>query len=133
MNTKIVMTSSALTLGTVGVILTFIPETTLNLLTINSNETALFMMQIVGALFFAFGMLNWMTKSSIIGGIYNRPIAVANLTHFLIAGLALSKGLFANPKLPFMIWVIGGVYFVFMILFGIILFRHPTTETKLKS
>ena len=133
MNTKIIMTSSALTLGTVGITLTFIPETILNLLTINSNEASLFMMQIVGALFFAFGMLNWMTKSSVIGGIYNRPIAIANFTHFLIAGLALSKGLIANPKLPFMIWVIGGIYFIFMILFGTILFRHPTTETELKS
>jgi len=133
MNTKIVMTSSALTLGTSGIILTFIPETILNLLTINSNEAALFMMQIIGALFFAFGMLNWMTKASVIGGIYNRPIAVANFTHFLIAGLALTKGLIANPKLPFIIWVIGGFYFIFMILFGLILFRHPITETKLKS
>lgn len=127
------MTSSALTLGTAGIILTFIPETILTLLTINSNEAALFMMQIIGSLYFAFGILNWMTKSSVIGGIYNRPIAVANFSHFLIAGLALTKGLIANPKLPIMIWIIGGIYFVFMILSGIILFRHPATETKLKS
>ncbi len=133
MNTKIVMTLSALTLGAAGIILTFIPETMLNLLNVDSNKVALFMMQIIGALFFAFGMLNWMTKASVIGGIYNRPIAVANFTHFLIAGLALTKGLIANPKLPFIIWVIGSFYFIFMILFGLILFRHPITETKLKS
>jgi len=31
-------------------------------------------MQIIGSFYFAFAILNWMSKGSIIGGIYNRPI-----------------------------------------------------------
>ena len=47
-------------------------------------------MQIIGSLYFALAILNWMSKGSFIGGIYNRPIAIANLTHFVIAGLAFN-------------------------------------------
>ena len=36
-------------------------------------------------------MLNWMAKGTLIGGIYNKPIAIGNFTHFTIGGLALIK------------------------------------------
>lgn len=130
MNTKIVMTLSAATLGAAGILLTFIPDTILSFLNIATNDTALFLMQILGALYFAFGMLNWMTKNSLIGGIYNRPIAVANFSHFLIAGLALTKGIISNPGLSYIIWIVGIIYFVFGLSYGVILFRHPVTEKK---
>ena len=133
MNTRIIMTLSAISLGTFGILLIFIPDTILSQLYVNTNNTALFLMQILGALYFSFGMLNWMTKTSLIGGIFNRPIAVANLTHFLIAGLALIKGLISNPNSPYIIWTLGIIYFVFGVSFGIILFRHPISETKLKA
>ena len=38
-----------------------------------------------------FAMLNWMAKGVIIGGIYSRPIVIANLAHFLIGDLELIK------------------------------------------
>ena len=56
-------------------------------------------MQIIGSLCFAFAILNWMSKGSFIGGIYNCPTGVANLTHFVIAGLVLIQGTLANPGL----------------------------------
>lgn len=130
MNTKIVMTLSSVTLGTAGILLTFMPEILLSQLSIEPNKPVLFLMQILGALYFAFGMLNWMTKTSLIGGIYNRPIAVANFTHFFIAGLALTKGLISNPNSSYIIWTAGVIYFVFGILFGIIVYRHPATAAK---
>lgn len=128
MNTKIVMTLSAIFLGAGGVLLTFIPDFVLSSLKIDVNNMTLMVMQILGALYFAFGMLNWMTKSSLIGGIYNRPVAVANFTHFLIVGLALIKGLILNPDSPYLIWILGTIYSLFGISFIVILFRHPINE-----
>jgi hypothetical protein len=90
-------------------------------------------MQILGALYFAFGMLNWMTKASLIGGIYNRPLAVSNFTHFFIAGLALVKGLISNLNSPYFIWIGAIIYLVFCVCFGVILFRHPISETQMKQ
>ena len=107
MNTRTIMTSSAAILGTAGIVLSFLPETVLEILNVEGGSTAVFLMQLLGALYFAFGMLNWMSRSSLIGGIYNRPIAVANFSHFLIAGLALIKGLASTPDLPYLIWVTG--------------------------
>ena len=133
MNTKIIMTASAIILGITGIVLTFIPDEIIDYLSLGMNKTLLSLMQILGALYFAFGMLNWMTKTSLIGGIYNRPIAVANFTHFLIAGLALTKGLISNPSSPYIIWIIGIIYLVFAISFGVILFRHPISETKFEG
>jgi len=130
MNTKLVMTSSAVILGTTGILLTFIPDEILSHLSIEANKTTLFVMQILGALYFAFAMLNWMTKTSSIGGIYNRPIAIANFTHFLIAGLALIKGIISNPSISYTIWTAGIFYCVFGISFGTILFSDPINETK---
>lgn len=128
MQTKFVMTSSAVIMGTAGILLTFIPDIVANSLDLAMNNTVIFLFQILGSLYFAFGMLNWMTKTSLIGGIYNRPIAVANFAHFLIAGLALAKGIMANPDLPLTLWVVGIVYIVYAVSFGIIMFRHPLPE-----
>jgi len=130
MNTKIIMTLAAVILGTAGIALTFMPDALLNYAGMEKSETALLLMQILGALYFAFAMLNWMSKGSLIGGIYNRPVAVANMTHFLIGGLALVKVLMSNSNASYLIWTVGVIYAAFAVCFGIILFRHPVREAN---
>jgi hypothetical protein len=128
MNTKHLMTASAVILGIAGVLLTFMSEEILSSIGLEVTKPLQLLVQILGALYFGFGILNWMTKSGLIGGIYNRPIAVANFTHFFIAGLALIKGLMSSPDFPIVIWICGMVYCVFAVLFGITLFRHPVSD-----
>ncbi|SFB20787.1 hypothetical protein [Algoriphagus aquimarinus] len=125
MNTKLIMTLSAIFLLSAGISLTFFPDLILDYLNLNPNQIVVFLLQLLGALYFGFGMLNWMNKGRPIGGIYNRPVAIANLSHFMIAGLALLKGLTSNPELQFTIWVIGIIYILFGFAFGVIFFRHP--------
>ena len=128
MNTKIVMTTCSIVMGLTGISLSFVPLEIMSYLGLESSKSLLYLLQILGALYFGFAMLNWMTKSSLIGGIYNRPIAIANFSHFLIAGLALTKGVLSNPGLPSVIQIAAGVYLVFAVSFGIILFRHPVVQ-----
>jgi hypothetical protein len=128
MNTKYIMTASAVILCLSGIILTFLPEEIVKSFGLEAAKSLQLLVQVIGALYFGFGMLNWMTKSGLIGGIYNRPVAVANLTHFSVAGLALIKGLISVPALPILIWMIGIVYCSFAILFGVTLFRHPISD-----
>jgi hypothetical protein len=130
MNTKLVMTSSVLILGIAGISMTFMPYEILAGIHINPSKPLELVMQIIGALYFAFAMLNWMTKSSLIGGIYNRPVAVANFTHFLIVALAMIKAILATPGLSAAILAAAILYSIFAILFGIILFRHPIPESQ---
>lgn len=124
------MTSSALILGIAGIAMTFIPYEILVGININPSKSLELVVQIIGALYFTFSILNWMTKSSLIGGIYNRPVAVANLSHFLIVALALIKAVFTTPGISIAFLAAATVYSIFAILFGIILFRHPIPESK---
>jgi len=130
MNTKPLMTLNAIILALIGISLIFLPKEILDYFELSASDTLELLMQITGSLYFAFAMLNWMSKGSIIGGIYGRPIAIANLTHFVIAGLSLIKGIMANPGLSYVIWSIAIVYSIFAILFGIVAFKHPVSKNK---
>ena len=130
MNTKSLMTLSAIILALIGISLIFLPNEILDYLELSVSETLQLLMQIIGSLYFALAILNWMSKGSIIGGIYNRPIAMANLAHFVIAGLALIKGILANPSLSYVIWSIAIIYSIFAIFFGIVAFKHPVGENN---
>jgi len=130
MNTKPLMTLNAIILALIGISLIFLPKEILDYFELSASDTLELLMQITGSLYFAFAMLNWMSKGSIIGGIYGRPIAIANLTHFVIAGLSLIKGIMANPGLSYVIWSIAILYSIFAILFGIVAFKHPVSKNK---
>lgn len=130
MNTKIILTASAVILGITGILLTFLPVEVLTHFDLTVTKSMLFLIQIVGALYFGFAMLNWMVRLSVIGGIYNKPIAVANFTHFFIAGIALVKGLVADPKLSYSIWAITIFYTIFAICFGIIFYTNPASKKQ---
>ena len=86
------------------------------------------MLQIMGALYFSFAMINWMAKGAIIGGIYNKPLAIGNFTHFFIGALALIKAAANNPSLPAGVYLLTGLYAVFALLFGLIAFRDPNVQ-----
>ena len=122
MNTKIIMTISALILGGTGVALTFAPDNILTEFGITDHPMSVLLMQMMGGLYFGFGMLNWMSRDRAIGGIYNRPVAIANFSHFLVAGLAIIKSLTADAFT--LLWVIGGIYVLFGILFIRMLFQQ---------
>lgn len=121
------MTLSAVFLAIIGIGLTFLPNEITGLTGISPSKTLQLILQILGALYFSFAMLNWMAKGAIIGGIYNKPIATANLTHFMIGALALIKMLLNAHDLPYGIWILAGIYSIFAVTFGRIYFRHPAS------
>ena len=125
MNTRILMTLSAITLALAGIALTFAPEEILLSISTEGTPTLILILQLLGALYFGFGMLNWMTKTARIGGIYNRPVAVANFSHYAIAALALVKSATINTNLPTPIWICAIVYAVFAVAFGALFFWNP--------
>ncbi|MGZ3752378.1 MAG: hypothetical protein ACXVIY_11035 [Mucilaginibacter sp.] len=130
MNTKLIMTVSAIFLALAGVILTFFPNEIANQIGIGSAKPAQLVVQILGALYFGFAMLNWTAKGSIIGGIYNKPLVSANLSHFLIGGLALIKGLSKSGDQFYVVLIVTGIYTIFAIVFGILFVRHPGNSTN---
>jgi hypothetical protein len=118
------MTASALLLALLGLPCMFAPEIVLAQLSGGSSPVARLVVEIAGALYLGFAILNWMARGSVAGGIYGRPVTLGNFLHFLAAGLALIK---AAPTLPFpqFIWPLAIVYALFAIGFARAMFRGP--------
>ena len=125
MNTKLLMTSSSLFFGVIGIAFSFMPNEVLETLGQMQNETLTLTLQLTGALYFGFAITNWMAKATLIGGIYSRPLSIGNFSHFFIAGLALIKTLFNNNTTSKYIIGFAIIYVLFAILFGYIIFTHP--------
>ena len=124
MNTKLVMISSALVMAVCGIFLSFFPEEILNYMGAGSTKLPQVFLQILGALYLGFAMLNWMAKANLIGGIYSRPVAIGNLMHFLVGALALIKVFFVNTDLK-IILIPTIIYLLFSLLFATIVFGSP--------
>jgi hypothetical protein len=133
MNTKLLMTASALLMAILGISASFLPKELLTFLGMSSPGIASLLMQVGGALYLGFAMMNWMAKANLIGGIYSRPITMANFTHFTVGALALVKGILVDPAVM-TLWLVGGIYCIFAIWFALVAFYHPVQEnTTLKK
>jgi len=127
MNTKFLMTASALVLGIAGVAASFAPAELLAAWGSPATEQTVLLVQILGALYFSFALLNWTAKGVMIGGIYARPVSLANFFHFTVGALALAKQeLSRNLGLPVVVALV--VYAVFAVLFGALVFGRVRPE-----
>ena len=130
MNTKILMTSSALFLATIGILLSFLPNEIAEYLNVEPNIIAILFLKIMSALYLGFGILNWMAKGTLIGGIYNRPIAIGNLMHFGVGAIALVK-ISSNIQIHSEIIIsLSAVYVIFALLFAYVFRTNPTNTEK---
>jgi hypothetical protein len=115
------MIASALVLGLAGLAATFAPAELLAAWGSPANEQTLILVQLLGALYFSFALLNWTAKGVMIGGIYARPVSMGNFLHFTMGALALAKQeLSRDLGLPAVAALV--VYAVFAILFGALVF-----------
>lgn len=127
MNTKFIISSSAITTGLAGIAFTFLPEEIIQFTRLEQRLEIIALLKIVGALYFSFGIINWMNRSRLIGGIYNKPLATANFSHFFIVAVFMIKGLLFSSTMIY--WTITIIYSCYAGLFGIIMLRHPIKET----
>ena len=130
MNTKILMTSSAIFLAIIGILFSFLPNEVMEYLNVEPNTITKIFLNILSALFLGFGILNWMAKGTLIGGIYNKPIVIGNLMHFGVGAIALIKVVFNNQTRPEIIISLTAVYLVFAILFAYVFFVNPAKIEK---
>ena len=128
MNTKTLMIISAIFLAVNGFGFTFFPNEIAGLLINDDNYIFILILQILGALYLGFSILNWMSKASLIGGIYNKPILIGNLLDFFTASMALIKLAFnveTNLQLIFSYTII---YSLFTLFFGYVFFTNPSLK-----
>ncbi|HEX8293251.1 MAG TPA: hypothetical protein VF570_15930 [Pyrinomonadaceae bacterium] len=123
MNTKILMTASSLALGLAGLAASFAPAELLRASGSPAAEPLPVLVQLLGGAYLAFAIANWTAKDSLIGGIYARPLSLANCVHFLTGALALTKQqLSQGANMPLLGLLVA--YTVFAVGFGLLVFGY---------
>jgi hypothetical protein len=124
MNTKLLMTSSAVSLAMIGLACSFIPHEILAYFGVVDLAIFPLILQILGALYLGFALLNWTAKANLIGGIYSKPVAIGNFMHYMVGSLALFKFFIAHTDLN-LILIPTVIYTIFALLFGKVTFGNP--------
>ncbi|MFT4805972.1 MAG: hypothetical protein ACI9YE_003202, partial [Psychroserpens sp.] len=108
----------------------FLPNEIIDYLNIEPNIISTLFLKIMSALYLGFGILNWMAKGTLIGGIYNRPIAIGNLMHFGVGAIALVKAATNIQTHSEIIISLTIVYMIFALLFVYVFRANPTKIEK---
>jgi len=127
MNTRVLMIASALFTGLLGVAASFLPQEILAYLGVAPNDISVLVVQLAGALYLGYAMLNWMARSNLIGGIYSRPVAMGNFFHFTAGALVLVRS-WMDGAVGIAIPIATGAYALFAVGFGAVLFTHPAPQ-----
>ena len=126
MKTKLLMTSSAVFFGIIGILLSFLPNEIAEYLSVEPTIITILFLQILGALYLGFGILNWTAKGTLIGGIYNRPITLGNLMHFVVGAITLVKVISNIQTHTEIIIFLTVFYVIFALLFAYVFKTNPT-------
>jgi hypothetical protein len=117
------MAASSLMLGLAGLAASFAPSELLRVLGSPASEPLPVLVQLLGAMYVAFALTNWMAKDNVIGGIYSRPLSLGNCVHFIMGALALAKQQFSHGvSMPLVAVLIA--YTIFAICFAWLVFGY---------
>jgi hypothetical protein len=124
MNTRTLMTSSAAFLAALGIAITFLPQELAAHVDAPPHGASVLLVQMLGGLYLGFAALNWMNRGNRIGGIYARPVSMANFINFAVGALALAKGVL-HGEASLEVIAMAALYAIFAAWFGFVLFTHP--------
>jgi len=123
MKTKWLMMSSAVFLAALGLATSYMPERVLGMHGTVPDNATLLLVQMMGALYLGFALLNWTARGVLMGGIYARPLALGNFLHFAMVAVMLTRAAIAHGVVQ--LATSAFVFSVFAIWFGVVLFTHP--------
>jgi hypothetical protein len=124
------MTTSAILLGVMGIIFSFFPGDILAYLNSDTNPISILFLQILSSLYLGFAIMNWMAKGSIIGGIYNKPIAIGNMMHFGVGAIAMLKVIFKIQAHTEIIISLTVIYSMLALSFAYVFMNNPSKLEK---
>lgn len=117
-------------MGIIGFFLTFMPNETLKFLNQDPTDILTFILQLMGALYFGFAILNWMAKNVLIGGIYAKPLCLGNFVNFLMGALTLIKLALNSSLSAAYFWILTIFYILFALAFGFVSFINPNLKER---
>jgi hypothetical protein len=131
-STRALMTLTAAFAAALGVTASFLPQEILAHGGAAPEWFPVVVVQIAGALYLGVAILNWMARGALIGGIYGRPIALANFMHFAVAAIVLIKAVAAGQSGA---WLLTGTaaYAGLAVWWGLVLFTSPSPSASRAS
>ncbi|TFI59089.1 hypothetical protein E2493_06065 [Sphingomonas parva] len=97
---RTLLTVTSLVLSASGLGALFAPAELAGLLVSSAAPPLALVIQLTASGLLGFAILNWMSRRNRIGGIYGRPLGLANLLLFAIAALSLGKAIAAGTLSP---------------------------------
>jgi hypothetical protein len=95
----------------------FAPQEIAEALGIRGQQAAPVLVQLLGAGLFGLGFLDWFSRFSAVGGIYGRPVLLANLSFFFIAATTLGRHA-ASAGGGLVAWLLAGLAGLMAAWFG---------------
>ncbi len=121
---SIVSRSSALFLAVTGLALLFASDDILPLLVQGSPPGFALIGQLLGAAWLGVASLNWLSKSTLIGGIYGRAVVSANVLVYFVTAMALIKPVMLDDA-PTVLRILLVPIAVLAVVYLWLLFRGP--------
>ena len=120
---RFVMALSAVLMAVLGLITSYFPDKVLETHGTVPDGPTVLLIQMMGALYLGFAILNWTARGVMIGGIYARPLAFGNFLHFAMVAVMLTREAIDHGVLQ--LATSAAVFGAFAIGFGVLLFRLP--------
>jgi hypothetical protein len=107
-----------------GITLLFAPDVVLPALASGFPPTAVWIGQLLGAAWIGVAALNWLQRGAVLGGIYGRPVVLANLALYFISALSLLRVLLGGEA-PRAVWLALAPAAGLAAVYGALLLRGP--------
>ena len=129
MKAQPILLVSGLLLCGCGMAALFAPQDIAGMLGASRDGANPLVVQLLGAGIFALGFLDWFSRFSTIGGIYGRPVLLANFAYFFSTTATLFRHALAsgNARLE---WLLVGIGAMFAVWYARYLFFPPKPVTK---
>jgi hypothetical protein len=116
--------TSAIVLLLGGLALLFAPDVLLPALVPGFPPAAAWLGQLLGAAWIGVAALNWLQRAAVLGGIYGRPVVLANVALYFISALSLLRALLGGAAPP-ALWLALAPMAALAAAYGVLLLRGP--------
>lgn len=128
---KYILTISALIYLLFGLGISFFPEETGRIFgTASQYGVDLLLMKVIGSLFFGFGVINFMSRNTTVGGIYGRPITLGNAMVSMIIASQFLKFNVYQDGVGAHFWIVAIIFTMLSLSFIYLFFRTPKSGSN---
>jgi hypothetical protein len=123
---------SAVVLLASGLALLFGSDVILPLLVPSFPVSAAWIGQLLAAALLALAALNWLSGAAMLGGIYGRPVVMANVTFYFVAAMVVLD-VARHGDAAATVWIVAAPVVILAAIYGWLLFRGPFERDFEKS